>query len=394
MNCFKKRGTLLIICVFVLMFNTIAQVARPGKVIGQNNKGIESVSIYKNKILITLTDHDGDFNLPELKVGDRLSFSAVGYEDYVWVLDKKSVTEQLPVKLKDKYNLLDDVEIYSTEFITRLINDCLKNRADSGIINKEILCRQYMKRNGAFTNFAEGIFYLSMAADEKMVKLHLLFNRNLKDLTLDKPTLPKIHYAIVLKDELRNYFRYYKTEFKPNPDYEYSIEGKVNYNGSICYKVAYSKVGNVKTRNRNGLIYITVDKHLIKGLESNVAATNKRRVWTISQEYEIENNLSVLSTTYLKCGIVSGHFAKGEPSGEMELFFLKNVTNNRPDKNDFSDSKLKQDLYKYPYQYNSKIWKSYYEKYHLKLPTQILEDYKLKDDAAAEFEFNDKRLVD
>ena len=394
MNCFKKRGTLLIICVFVLMFNTIAQVARPGKVIGQNNKGIESVSIYKNKILITLTNHDGDFNLPELKVGDRLSFSAVGYEDYVWVLDKKSVTEQLPVKLKDKYNLLDDVEIYSPEFITRLINDCLKNRADSGIINKEILCRQYMKRNGAFTNFAEGIFYLSMAADEKMVKLHLLFNRNLKDLTLDKPTLPKIHYAIVLKDELRNYFRYYKMEFKPNPDYEYSIEGKVNYNGSICYKVAYSKVGNVKTRNRNGLIYITVDKHLIKGLESNVAATNKGRVWTISQEYEIENNLSVLSTTYLKCGIVSGHFAKGAPSGEMELFFLKNVTNNRPDKNDFSDSKLKQDLYKYPYQYNSKIWKSYYEKYHLKLPTQILEDYKLKDDAAAEFEFNDKRLVD
>jgi len=251
-----------------------------------------------------------------------------------------------------------------------------------------------MKRNGAFTNFAEGIFYLSMAADDKMVKLHLLFNRNLKDLTLDKPTLPKIHYAIVLKDELRNYFRYYKTEFKPNPDYEYSIEGKVNYNGSICYKVAYSKVGNVKTRNRNGLIYITVDKHLIKGLESNVAATNKGRVWTISQEYEIENNLSVLSTTYLKCGIVSGYFAKGAPSGEMELFFLKNVTNNRPDKNDFSDSKLKQDLYKYPYQYNSKIWKSYYEKYHLKLPTQILEDYKLKDDAAAEFEFNDKRLVD
>jgi len=117
MNCFKKRGTLLIICVFVLMFNTIAQVARPGKVIGQNNKGIESVSIYKNKILITLTDHDGDFNLPELKVGDRLSFSAVGYEDYVWVLDKKSVTEQLPVKLKDKYNLLDDVEIYSTELL-------------------------------------------------------------------------------------------------------------------------------------------------------------------------------------------------------------------------------------------------------------------------------------
>jgi len=394
MNCFKKRAALLIICVFVLIFNSIAQVSKHGKVIGQNNKGIESVTVFKNKILMTLTDHDGDFNLSELKVGDRLSFSAVGYEDSIWVLDKKNEGEQLLIKLKDKYNLLDDVEIYSPDFVKRLINDCLKNRADSGVINKEILCRQYMKRNGAFTNFAEGIFHLSMTADEKNVKLYLLSNRNLKDLTLDKPALPKIHYAIVLKDELRNYFRYYKTEFKPDPDYEYSVEGKVNYRGSICYKVVYSKVRNVKTRNRNGLIYITVDKHLIKGLESNVVATNKGRVWTINQAYEIEDNLSTLSTTYLKCGIVSGHFAKGEPSGEMELFFLKKVTNDRPDKNDFSNSKLKQDLYKYPYQYDSKTWKTYYEKYHLRLPAQILEDYKLKDDAAAEFEFSGKRLID
>lgn len=393
MNCFKKKCILLVICVFVLVFNTIAQVAKSGKVIGQSNRGIESVSIYKNKILVTLTDHDGNFNLPEFKLGDRLSFSAVGYEDDAWVLDKKNDTEQILIKLKDKYNLLDDIEIYSPEFIMRLINDCLKNRADSGVINKEILCRQYMKRNGAFTKFAEGIFHLSMTDDEKMVKLHLLSNRNLRDLTLDKPELPKIHYAIVLKDELRNYFRYYKTEFKPSADYEYSIEGKVNYRGSICYKVAYSKVRNVKTRNRNGLIYITVDKHLIKGLESNVAATNKGRIWTINQEYEIENNLSSLSTTYLKCGIVSGHFAKGEPSGEMELFFLKNITNKPPNQNDFSDSKLKQDLYKYPYQYDSKIWKSYYEKYHLKFPAQILEDYKLKGDTAAEFEFSDKGLT-
>lgn len=383
----SKLFLLTVICSPFLLSNALAQKIITGQITNESNKGIESVSIYNKKILIALSDHEGNFRVKvdSLKSGQTLSFSSVGYENRSIVIDESNTHAGIIVKLKDKYVNLKDVQIYAPNFVFTLIKNGLKKLADTGVVNKKLLCRQYVVREGKYKTFAEGIFNLRTDEYKNDILLQLNSIRRLDQLSSVTPSGVQINYAIDLRMELKSYFVNNLNDNLLSEDNDYEIEGKVEYEGEKCYKIYFSRVRNVLYKSRNGWIYITVDKHLIKGIESNIATLAKNMIWINKQNYTIKNGLSHLANTYLKCNVVAGLFSEGEPSAEMELLFLEDLDPTEKNNNNYSTSKLRQDLYKYPKKYSAELWKDLYQKHNLIFPKIIVETYKFKGSVEAEF---------
>ncbi|MBC6111604.1 carboxypeptidase-like regulatory domain-containing protein [Pedobacter fastidiosus] len=383
----SKLFLLTVICSLFLLSNALAQKIITGQITNESKKGIESVSIYNKKILIALSDHEGNFRVKvdSLKSGQTLSFSSVGYENRSIVIDESNTDASIIVKLKDRYVNLKDVQIYAPNFVFTLIKNGLKKLADTGVVNKKLLCRQYVVREGKYKTFAEGIFNLRTDEYKNDILLQLNSIRRLDQLSSVTPSGVQINYAIDLRMELKSYFVNNLNDNLLSEDNDYDIEGKVEYEGEKCYKIYFSRVRNVLYKSRNGWIYITVDKHLIKGIESNIATLAKNMIWINKQNYIIKNGLSHLANTYLKCNVVAGLFSEGEPSAEMELLFLEDLDPTEKNNNNYSTSKLRQDLYKYPKKYSAELWKDLYQKHNLIFPQIIVETYKFKGSVEAEF---------
>jgi hypothetical protein len=384
--CSKIILSLIIGCFFI-MPNVLAQQIIKGQVVNDTNKGIASVSIYNHQKLIALSDPDGNFivKIDSLNKGQILSFSSVGYENRSVKIGEQTSVTSLIVKLKDKYVKLNDVHIYASNFVSTLIKNALNHLADSGVVSKKILCRQYLVRDGKYKTFAEGVFNLHTDEYKNDIKLQLNGIRRLNDLSRKTTASFKINYAIDLRLELKAYFVNYFNDNLLNEDNDYEIEGQVEYEGEKCYKIYFSRVKNVSYKSRNGWVYITVDKHLIKGMESNIATLNKSMIWINKQSYTIENGLSNLSSTYLKCNVVAGLFSEGEPSAEMELLFLENIDPEQKNSDNYSTLKLRQDFYQYPKKNNVELWKEVYQKHNLTIPQIIVETYKSDKSIEAQF---------
>lgn len=377
----------IVICSLFLFNNVSAQKIVTGHIINEANKGIESVSIYSKKILIALSDHDGNFSvkIDSLKSGQTLSFSSVGYENRSIVVDENNTATSITVKLKDKYVNLKDVQIYAPNFVFTLLKNGLKKLADTGVVNKKLLCRQYVVREGKYKTFAEGIFNLRTDEYKNDILLQLNSIRRLDHLSSVTPSGVQINYAIDMRMELKSYFVNNLNDNLLSEDNDYEIEGKVEYDGEKCYKIYFNRARNVLYKSRNGWIYITVDKHLIKGIESNIATLAKNMIWINKQNYTVKNGMSHLASTYLKCNVVAGLFSEGEPSAEMELLFLEDVDSLEKNSNNYSTSKLRQDLYKYPKKYSAELWRDIYQKHNLTFPQSIVEAYKFKGSIESEF---------
>lgn len=372
----------LIICCFFFFSEGWAQKNIKGRVINAANKGIASVSIYYSDKLIAICDAEGSFafKIDSLNKEQSLFFSAVGYESRSIKIDEQA---DLTVKLKDKYETLDDVQIYASNFVSALVKNALAHLADTGVVSKKLLCRQYVVRKGKYNTYAEGIFNLHTDEYKNDIKLQLEGIRRLKD--LKNAGSVKINYAIDLRVELKYYFVGNLNDNMLSEDNDYEIEGQVDYEGTKCYKIYFNKTRNVLYRNKNGWIYISVDKHLLKGMESNIATVTKKMIWINKQNYTIQNGLSHLSSTSMKCNVVAGLFSEGEPSVEMDLLFLENIDPNQKNNNSFSTLKLRQDFYQYPKKNDVGLWSEIYQKHHLTIPAVIIETYKSDKDILEQF---------
>lgn len=386
MTCRSKITLAIILCCFCFFSEAWAQKNIKGRVINSASKGIASVSIYSNEKLVALSDADGNFafKIDSLKKEQLFSFSSVGYESRSIKIDDQINVADLIVKLKDKYMKLDDVQIYASNFVSTLVKNALAHLADTGVVSKKLLCRQYIVRKGKYNTYAEGIFNLHTDEYKNDIKLQLEGIRRLKDLRKTTGNF-RINYAVDLRIELKSYFVGNLNDNMLSDDNEYEIEGQVDYEGTKCYKIYFNKTKNIQYRNQSGWFYITVDKHLLKGMESNIATVAKSMIWINRQNYTIENGLSYLSSTYLKCNVVAGLFSEGEPSAEMELLFLENIDPEQKNNNGFSTLKLRQDFYQYPRKNNVELWKEIYEKYHLTIPSIIVETYKSDKDILEQF---------
>jgi len=376
----------ILFCCFFFLSETWAQKNIKGQVINTANKGIASVSIYSQEKLIALSDAEGNFafKIDSLNKGQLLYFSCVGYESRSIKIDEQTNVADLTVKLKDKYMKLDDVQIYAPSFATTLMENALAHLADTGVVSKKLLCRQYIFRKGKYNTYAEGIFNLHTDEYKNDIKLQLEGIRRLKDLRRTTGSV-RINYAVDLRVELKSYFVGSLNDNLLNGDNNYEIEGQVDYEGTKCYKIYFYRTKNVLYRNKSGWIYITVDKHLLKGMESNIATVTKSMIWINKQNYTLENGSSHLASTYLKCNVVAGLFSEGEPAAEMELLFLENIDPDQKNNNNFSTVKLRQDFYEYPRKNNVELWKETYEKHHLTIPPVIVETYKSDKDILEQF---------
>jgi hypothetical protein len=287
------------------------------------------------------------------------------------------------VKLKDKYTKLDDVHIYAANFASALIKNAVAHLADTGVVSEKLLCRQYMVKDGKYYSYAEGLFNLHTDEYKNDIRLQLEGLRRLKE--LKKTEGVKINYAVDLRIELKSYFVSNLNDNMLSEDNDYEIEGQVEYEGTKCYKISFTRERNALYKRKNGWVYITVDKHLIRGMESNIATINKSMIWINRQNYTIDNGLSKLSSTYLKCNVVAGLFSQGEPSAEMELIFLENIDPELKNSNNYSTLKLRQDFYQYPKKNNAEFWAVLYQKHNLKIPEAIVETYKSDKDILEQF---------
>ena len=382
--CSKIALPIIICCFFILPCAWAQQIIK-GQVVNEANKGIASVSIYSKQKLIALSDNEGNFSfkIDSLNKGQSLSFSSVGYESRSVKIDEHSISSDLLVKLKDKYVKLDDVHIYAANFAATLMKNAIAHLADTGIVSEKLLCRQYMVKDGKYYSYAEGVLNLHTDEYKNDIKLQLEGLRRLRELR--KTGSLKINYAIDLRVELKSYFVSNLNDNMLSEDNDYEIEGQVEYEGIKCYKISFTKARNVLYKRKNGWVYITVDKHLIKGMESNIATINKSMIWINRQNYIIANGLSKLSSTYLKCNVVAGLFSEGEPSAEMELLFLENVDPEQKNNNNYSTAKLRQDFYQYPKKNNVELWSEIYQKHKLTIPSVIVETYKSDKDILEQF---------
>lgn len=385
-HCSKIILSILVCCFFFLPRIWAQQIIK-GQIVNEGNKGIASVSIYNNQKLIALSDPDGNFfvKIDSLNKGQSLSFSSVGYENRSVKIDEQISVTGLIVKLKDKYVKLNDVHIYAPNFVSTLIKNALNHLADSGVVSKKILCRQYLVRDGKYKTFAEGVFNLHTDEYKNDIRLQLEGIRRLNDPSRKTAASFKINYAIDLRLELKSYFVSYFNDNLLSEDNDYEIEGEVEYEGVKCYKIYFNRMRNILYKSRNGWVYITVDKHLIKGMESNTATINKSMIWINKQNYAIESGLSRLSSTYLKCNVVAGLFSEGEPSAEMELLFLEDIDPEQKNSNNYSTLKLRQDFYQYPKKNNVELWAALYQKHNLTIPQVIVETYKSDKDILEQF---------
>ncbi|MGM9475038.1 carboxypeptidase-like regulatory domain-containing protein [Pedobacter sp. GSP4] len=385
--CCSKILLSLIAAFFFLLPCTQAQKIIKGHVVNEANKAIESVSIYNKEKLIALSDQEGNFTIKidSLDKGQLLSFSSVGYVTRSVKIDEQTATANLLVKLKDRYVNLEDVHIYAPNFVQTLINDAVKHLADTGVVSKTMLCRQYLVRDGKYKTFAEGLFDLHTDEYKNEIKLHLNGIRRLNNLSKNTANRVKLNFAVDLRFELKSYFVGNLNDNMLSPNNDYEIEGLVEYEGEKCYKIYFNKARNILYKSRNGWIYITADKHLIKGMESNVATLAKNMIWINKQNYSIQNGLSKLTSTYLKCNVVAGLFSEGEPSAEMELLFLNDIDPAQKNSDNFSTFKLRQDFYEHPKKNNAKLWEELYQVNHLIIPQVIVETYKSDKDILEQF---------
>jgi len=375
----SKSFLLFLLFSFFCMSTALAQKVIKGRVLNESDKGLESVSIYHHQLLIALTDNEGNFSvkIDSLNKGQSLSFSSVGYESRsVKVDESTSSNAGFIVKLKDKYVKLNDVQIYSPTFVQTLIKNGLAHLGDTGVVSKNLICRQYLVRDGKYKTFAEAVFNLHTDEYKNDIRLQLNGLRRLDKLRGGTSGSFQVNYAVDLRVELKCYFVTNFNDNLLNDDNEYEIEGQVEYEGVKCYKIYFNKIKNLVYRSRNGWVYITVDGHLIKGMESNVATINKSMIWINRQNYELKNGQSYLASTYLKCNVVAGLFSAGEPSAEMELIFLDDIDPLQKNSNNFSTVKLRQDFYKYPKKNDAEFWQALYQKHHLSIPAIIVETYK------------------
>ncbi|MEH3111759.1 carboxypeptidase-like regulatory domain-containing protein [Pedobacter terrae] len=383
---YRSKIILLITIASLFTFQSAwSQQLIKGQVINESNKGISSVSIYSKQKLIALSDPEGNFSfkIDSLNKGQLLFFSSVGYESRSFEINEQSTIGELRVKLKDKYIKLDDVHIYAANFAATLMKNAVVHLADTGVVSEKLLCRQYMVKDGKYYSYAEGLFNLHTDEYKNDIRLQLEGLRRLKE--LKKTGSVKINYAVDLRVELKSYFVSNLNENMLSEDNDYEIEGQVEYEGTKCYKIAFNRTKNVLYKRKNGWVYITVDQHLIKGMESNIATVNKSMIWINRQNYIIENGLSKLSSTYLKCNVVAGLFSEGEPSAEMELVFLENIDPELKNSDNYSTLKVRQDFYQYPKKNNAALWTALYQKHNLMIPKIIVETYKSDKDILEQF---------
>lgn len=94
-----------------------------GKVLATDNgTGLPYVNIgIRNKNTGTASDEKGDFilALPEERLQDTLTFSAIGYEELSVPVRELAQRKPLEVKLQEKEHLLQEVEVHSRKLRTR-----------------------------------------------------------------------------------------------------------------------------------------------------------------------------------------------------------------------------------------------------------------------------------
>lgn len=74
----------------------------------------------------TISNSDGYFSFENLKIGDSVQFSFIGYQSFIYAV---SEDENLTIRLVPEVNLLNAVTLYSkTDFLNELIQRCRKTK--------------------------------------------------------------------------------------------------------------------------------------------------------------------------------------------------------------------------------------------------------------------------
>lgn len=368
------------IIIFFLFFfiNVKAQEQRIAAIVSDSKgKGIPYASIYGNHNLLAISEADGKFiiSIAKNELIDTLYISSIGYVSTAVPLTKN--LQQITLKESDQ--LLDEVSVKALNFTDQLLQDCLHNGIDTTAVSGTLLCRQYLKLDGFYKRFSEGIFNYQIGAESnKKVILDLLNARTLDNLKVKNQGLRKMKYGINIRAAIQQPFLLFKRNILDRV-YHFNLVGKSKIDGVNCYKVIFNFDQNVTIPKNirfligGGIIYITCEGHLLKSLERNLLSPDLKKRWFTKEIYAVESAKSRLNYIELTSEIITGRNAQRQPMGGLSIQF-KSDANIKP-VDGFSDDKERQDLSNHIKAYDSRFWKEYYTLLGTHLPADILQAF-------------------
>lgn len=259
------------------------------------------------------------------------------------------------------------------------MQDCLKNGVDTTESSGILLCRQYLKLDGEYKRFSEGVFNFSVDdKPDKSVFLDLLNARTLDNLQVKNQGFKKLKYGINIRAAIQQPFSLFKNTIVGKA-FSFKLIEKITIEGVSCYKIIFKLNNevivpkNVRFLIGGGIIYITSDKHLLKSVERNIFSADFKRHWFTKEIYDITQGLPQLNQTELISEIITGWSAERQPMGGLSIQLKSNSTI-RPI-NSFSDARDNQDLFNHLKSYDAGFWKEHYTLFALHLPDDVLHTF-------------------
>ncbi|MBB6236079.1 hypothetical protein HDC90_000685 [Pedobacter sp. AK013] len=368
-----------IIIFFLFSFiNVKAQEQRITAIVSDlKGKGIPYASIYANHNLLAVSEADGKFiiSIAKSELVDSLYVSSIGY-----ISTSVPLTKNLhQITLKESDLLLDEVSVKALNFTNQLLQDCLNNGIDTTAVSGTLLCRQYLKLDGLYKRFSEGVFNYNIDdKPDKKVFLDLLSARTLDNLEVKNQGLRKMKYGINIRAAIQQPFLLFKRNISDNV-YQFNLVGKSKIDGVNCYKIIFSFDQNITLPKNTrfliggGTIYITCEGHLLKSIERNLFSPDLKKRWFTKEIYNIERVKPQLNYIELTSEIITGWNAQRQPTGGLSIQFKSN-SNIKPF-NGFSDDKGSQDLSSHVKAYDVHFWKEYYTLIGTRFPADILQAF-------------------
>ncbi|MCX2494814.1 hypothetical protein OQX63_15100 [Pedobacter sp. PF22-3] len=374
---YDRKYNIIIFFLF-LFINVKAQEQRIAAIVSDSKgKGIPYASIYGNHNLLAISEPDGKFiiSIAKNELIDTLYISSIGY-----VSTSVPLTKNLQqITLKESDQILEEVSVKALNFTDQLLQDCLNNGIDTTAVSGTLLCRQYLKLDGLYKRFSEGVFnYHIDGKPTKKVILDLLNARTLDNLEVKNQGLGKMKYGINIRVAIQQPFLLFRRNIMDKV-YHFNLIGKSKIDGVNCYKIIFSfdKKVDVPKNTRffigGGTMYITCDSHLLKSLDRNLISPDLKKRWFTKELYEVGKVKSHLNYIELTSEIITGSNAKRKPMGGLSIQF-KSVPDVKPI-DVFSDDKESQDLSNHVKAYNIHFWKEYYTLFGAHFPADVLQAF-------------------
>jgi len=370
---------LYIIIFFLFLFNqAYAQEQRfVGIIADTKGTGIPYASIYSNHNLLAISDEAGKFviSINKKETIDTLYAACMGYASASAPLTRgfqKIILKEIEVSL-------GEVSVNALNFTDQLLQDCLKNGVDTTESSGTLLCRQYLKLDGEYKRFSEGVFNFRVDdKPNKSVFLDLLNARTLDNLQVKNQGFRKLKYGINIRAAIQQPFSLFRNTIAGKA-FSFKLVEKIIIEGVSCYKIIFNLANNVNVPKNvrflisGGIIYITCDKHLLKSVERNLLSPDFKRRWFTKEIYDTTQGLPRLNQTELTSEIITGWSSERQPIGGLSIQLKSNSTIQPI--NSFSDARDNQDLFNHLKSYDTGFWKKYYTLFALHLPDDVLHTF-------------------